>query len=178
VILETERLILRPIAQSDVPVLHPLINDVDVACTMLSTPHPYPRDEFSSFVNKALEAMERRERYEMAITQKETGLAFGAIRFFNISWEHLRSEMGYWLGKQYWGSGYATEATKRMIRFGFEELGLERIHAHCLTTNQASARVLEKAGLTLEARIRHAVKKGDEFLDVFLYGIIREEFAG
>lgn len=175
-ILETERLILRPIAEADVPALHPLVNDPDVAASMLSTPHPYPEDEFRSFVVKAIEALERKERYEMVITRKDTGLPVGAIRFFNIAWEHLRCEMGCWLGKQYWGSGYATESVRRMLRFGFEELGLEGIHAYCLTTNHASVRALEKSGLTLEGHIRHAVKKGDAFHDVFLYGIIREEF--
>jgi len=174
--LETERLILRPVEESDVPILHPLIDDADVAATMLSTPHPYPEHEFRAFINSARESLERRERYEMAIVLKETGLPVGAIRLFNIAWEHSRAETGCWLGKKYWGNGYVTEATLRVVRFGFEELGLEGIHAHCLVENKASARVLEKAGLLLEGKIRHAVKKGDEFHDVLLFGIIREDF--
>lgn len=174
--LETERLILRPVEESDAPVLHPLIDDADVAATMLSTPHPYPEVEFRAFIRKAVESLASRERYEMAIVLKETGLPVGAIRLFNISWEHSRTEMGCWLGKDYWGRGYVTEATIGMVRFGFEELGIEGIHAHCLVENEASARVLEKAGLSLEGTIRHAVKKGDRFHDVLLFGIIREDF--
>ncbi len=175
--LETERLILRPVEEDDAAILHPLIDDADVAATMLSTPHPYPEGEFRAFIRNARESLERRERYEMAIVLKETGLPVGAIRFFNMAWEHLRCETGCWLGKTYWGRGYATEATEAMIRFGFEELGLESIHAHCLESNKASARVLEKAGLTLEGKIRRAVRKGDEFHDVLLFGIIREDFG-
>lgn len=175
--LETERLILRPIEESDALALHPLVDDPDVAATMLSTPHPYREHEFRDFVRKAVESLASRERFEMVIVLKETGLPVGAIRFFNIAWEHARTEMGCWLGKPYWGNGYVTEATLSMIRFGFEELGLEGIHAHCLASNKASQRVLEKAGLTLEGMIRHAVKKGHRFHDVLLFGIIREDFS-
>lgn len=175
--LETERLILRPVEEADVPALHPLVDDPDVAATMLSTPHPYPEDALRDFVRKAIDSLERRERYEMTIVLKETGHPIGAIRFFRIDWEHSRTEMGCWLGKQYWARGYAAEATERMVHFGFHELGLESIHAHCLATNRISARVLEKAGLQLEGKIRHAVKKGDVFHDVLLFGIIREDLA-
>jgi RimJ/RimL family protein N-acetyltransferase len=176
--LDSERLILRPVQEADVSVLHPLVDDADVAATMLSTPHPYPEGELRDFILKAIKSLDRRERYEMTIVLKETGLPIGAIRFFHIDWEHSRTEMGCWLGKQYWGRGYATEATARMVRFGFEELGLEGIHAHCLASNAASARVLEKAGLALEGTIRHAARKADEFHDVLLYGIIREDYDG
>ena len=174
--LETERLILRPIAESDVMLLHPLIDDPDVAAAMLSTPHPYPEHEFRSFTKKALEAVQRGERYEMVIVPKETGLLIGAIRLFNISREHLRSEIGYWLGKPYWGRGYMTEAVTRMLDLGFTDLGLESIHAYCFIRNPASIRVLEKVGFTQEGYIRHAVRKDGEFLDVRLLGMIREDY--
>jgi RimJ/RimL family protein N-acetyltransferase len=71
-----------------------------------------------------------------------------------------------------------TEAVKGMLRFGFEELEFERIHAYCLTHNAGSIRVLEKTGFTREGYIRHGVRKGDRFLDVLLFGMIREDFAG
>ena len=176
--LETKRLILRPIEETDVPALFPLINDPDVAATMVSTSYPYPEDEFLAFFKRALEAMERRERYEMAIVLKGTGPPIGAVRFFHISWEHLRGEIGYWLGQKYWGQGYMTEAVNRMAQFGFEELGFERIHAYCFPRNAASIRVLGRAGFRQEGHIRHGVRKNGEFNDVLLFGIIREDFAG
>ena len=175
--LETERLILRPIEEGDVPALFPLINDADVAASMLSSSYPYPEHEFREFVKKALEAMERRERYEMAITLKETGLPIGAVRFFHIAWEHLRTEMGYWLGKEYWGHGYMSEAVQRMVRFGIRDLGLEKAYDYCFTDNAASIRVLEKTGFRQEGYIRHGVKKGDGFHDVLLFGMIREDLV-
>ena len=173
--IETERLILRPMEESDADALFPLINDADVAINMLSVPHPYPEDAYVPWIRQSREAMERKEMYETAIVLKETGLPIGACTIMNISWGHMRAEIGYWLGKPYWGQGYMTEAVKGMLRFGFEELGLERIYAICFKRNKASARVLEKAGLKYEGLMRHGVKKGDEFLDVPLFGIIRED---
>lgn len=176
-LLETERLILRPIEETDVSALFPLINDADVARDMMSVPHPYPEEEYAPWIRQAREKMERREQFDMAIVLKETGLPIGSCGIMNISWDHMRGEIGYWLGKPYWGRGYMTDAARRMIEFGFHELGFERIHAYCFTRNGASARVLEKVGLMREGHIRHAIKKADGFHDLYLYGIIREEFA-
>ena len=176
--LETERLILRPIEETDVPVLFPLINDADVARNLMRVPHPYPEEEYAPWIRNAREKMERREQFDMAIVLKETGLPIGSCAIEDISWEHMRGEIGYWLGKKHWGQGYMTEAVRRMAQFAFEELGFERLHAYCFTWNAGSIRVLEKAGFKREGHIRRAVKKGDEFIDVFLYGLLREEFAG
>ena len=174
--LETERLILRPIEESDAPALFPLINDADVAAGMLTIPHPYPEDAYVPWIRKSREAMERREMYEMAIVLKETGLPVGACTFSNISWVHMNAELGYWLGKEYWGRGYTTEAVRSMLAFGFEELGLERTYACCFTDNAASARVLEKAGFKYEGCARHEYRKDDKFMDMLRYGIIRQEY--
>ncbi|MCX6377364.1 MAG: GNAT family protein, partial [Armatimonadetes bacterium] len=91
-------------------------------------------------------------------------------------WDHLRAEIGYWLGKPYWGQGYLSEAVAGMLEFGVMDLGLGSIHAYCFIRNPASLRVLEKAGLTHEGHIRHAIRKDGEFLDVLLLGMIREDY--
>lgn len=176
-LLETERLILRPIEETDVPSLFPLINDVDVARNLMRVPHPYPEEEYAPWIRSAREAMERREQYPLAIVLKETGLPIGACDIEDISWEHLRAEVSYWLGQPYWRKGYMTQAVQRMAQFAFEELGLHRLHAYCFTWNAGSIGVLEKTGFKREGHIRRAVKKGDEFIDVFLYGLLREEFV-
>ena len=175
--LETERLILRPIEETDVPALFPLINDPDVAGNLMSVPHPYPEEEYAPWIRNAREKMERREQFDMAIVLKETGLPIGSCGIMDISWEHMRGEMAYWLGQPYWRQGYMTEAVRRMAQFGFEELGFERMHARCFTQNAGSIQVLEKSGFKREGHIRRAVRKNDEFLDMFLYGLLREEFG-
>jgi RimJ/RimL family protein N-acetyltransferase len=175
--LETRRLILRPVREEDAVHLFPLINDALVAANLRTVPHPYPARALEPWIRCARQAMARRERYEMAVVVKTTGLPIGAIALTNLSWAHMNAELGYWLGRAHWGSGYATEAAIRMVAFGFDELGLERIYACCFKGNPASARVLEKAGMTCEGCARHEVRKNDRFIDVLHYGVIRADYG-
>lgn len=173
--LETERLVMRLIEEGDGVYLYPLINDADVAHNLINVPHPYPEHEYACWIRDVTCGAGRRDRLELVIILKETGLPIGCCSLTDINWKHRRAETGYWLGREYWGQGYMTEALCRLIRHGFEDLGLERIYAYCLTRNTASARVMRKAGMRYEGRARHAVKKGDEYLDVLLYGIVKRD---
>lgn len=174
--IETERLILRPLRLEDALLLHPLINDADVAKYMVAIPHPYPPNSLTIWIRQAREAMKREERIEFAILLKDTGNPIGVCAFNKISWINQNAELGYWLGKPYWGQGIMTEAARAAIAFGFEKLKLERIYANCFEQNIASAKVLEKAGLKYEGCARHEIKKGSEFINVLHYGMIRDDF--
>jgi ribosomal-protein-alanine N-acetyltransferase len=88
---------------------------------------------------------------------------------------HDRAELGYWIGAPYWGRGYATEASRAVVRWGFEGLGLRRIHASHFPRNPASGRVLEKLGMRHEGTLRQHVKKWDEYLDLESYGLLADE---
>ncbi len=176
-LLETERLILRPVEESDAPALLPFVSDGDVAHNLTRVLHPYPEDALVPFIQSCVAAMERREQFDVVVTLKETGQAIGMCSLDEVNWQHMRAEMGYYLGRPYWSQGYMTEAAKRMLEFGFWELGLERIHAYCFVRNTASVHVLEKIGMKREGLCRHAIKKAEGFLDVYIYGIIREEFS-
>ena len=85
------------------------------------------------------------------------------------------AELGYWLGVDYWGRGIATQAARRLVRFGFESFELERIFATVKADNPASARVLEKAGFTFEGRLRKAFLKNGKLVDSLMYSILRDE---
>ncbi|MFF7710948.1 GNAT family N-acetyltransferase [Pseudomonas sp. NPDC007930] len=84
--------------------------------------------------------------------------------------------IGYWLGAPYRGQGYMREATEAVLRYGFEDLALQRIHTACFAANAASARVLEGAGLQPEGCRRRAFRKGDTFHDLLLFGALREQW--
>ena len=84
--------------------------------------------------------------------------------------------MGYALGKPFWGQGLATEATSRMLKWGFEEQGLKVIHANYFARNTASGRVLEKVGMTKEGTLRRREKKWGKFEDLTNYSILFEEY--
>ena len=84
------------------------------------------------------------------------------------------AEVGYWLGEPFWGKGIATRALRAMTGYAFENLDLVRLYATVFEWNPASARVLEKAGFTLEARLKKSVIKDGQVIDEFLYALVRK----
>ena len=174
--LETERLILRPMEEGDAPALFTIMNDPDVTHNLL-LPHPFPEDQVLAWITKRREAWEKRVLFAAAIILKETGELIGTCSLTDVSWDHLRAKLIYWLGKPYWGRGYMTEAAGRMMKFGFEELGLERISVGCFARSKASARVIEKLGFKYEGCLRHEFLKDGEFQDELRFGMIREEYV-
>jgi [ribosomal protein S5]-alanine N-acetyltransferase len=83
------------------------------------------------------------------------------------------AELGYWIGEPFWGRGIATEAVKLATEYGFSQFNLVRIHAGAFSSNPASARVLEKAGYLLEARMRKSIIKEGKILDQLNYVVVR-----
>jgi len=120
--------------------------------------------------------MKKGKEYHLGIELKATGQIIGMIGMMQISRKHRRAEVGYWLGKSYWGKGYAAEALRLMLRFGFEQLKLVRITAGVMHLNLTSARMLEKAGFTFEGRLRKNFMQHGQWLDELRYGILKEEF--
>jgi RimJ/RimL family protein N-acetyltransferase len=86
------------------------------------------------------------------------------------------AELGYWIGVPYWGCGYATEAARAMIQYGFDVLKLNRIQASHFANNPQSGRVLRKIGMQHEGCLRQHYLKWGEYVDSKVYGILRSEY--
>jgi [ribosomal protein S5]-alanine N-acetyltransferase len=84
------------------------------------------------------------------------------------------AEIGYWLGEPFWGRGIATGAVRAMVEYAFDRFDLCRLYAGVFAWNPASARVLEKAGFTFEARLRQAITKDGRTTDELVYALVRE----
>lgn len=110
-----------------------------------------------------------------AIERRSDHSLVGAIGLA-VNKKHQLAELGYWVGKPYWNQGYATEAAREVIRFGFEDMNLHRIQARYMNKNPASGRVMEKIGMQYEGTLRQALHRFDEFEDAHVYAILREEF--
>jgi acetylornithine deacetylase/succinyl-diaminopimelate desuccinylase-like protein len=91
--------------------------------------------------------------------------------------DHDRAEIGYWIGKPYWGRGYATEAAAAVLSYGFGALNLHRMHAYHYSRNPASGRVLQKIGMSHEGRAPGHIKKWGTHEDCELYGILRADWG-
>ncbi len=169
--IRTARLTLRPFTLADAPRVEELAGAREVALNTLRIPHPYPRGEAEAWIRRQDEAPSRGS-YTFAIDDGELAGGIG----LEVNSEFDRGEIGYWLGVPYWGRGYATEAMGAILRFGFEELKLNRMYAGYFSRNAASGRVMEKNGLTREGVLRQHVKKWGEYLDLVYYGILRSEW--
>ena len=96
------------------------------------------------------------------------GSVVGAIGLHHIETNH-KCELGYWLGRAYWGRGIVTAAVQLVTAHAFEKLHLQRVYAKVFPYNPTSMRVLEKAGFTLEGIMKKSHKKDGKLLDEHLY---------
>ena len=114
--------------------------------------------------------------YHWCIVLKETNEAVGSIGAFRLYDDLKLFEIGYCIGKKFWNKGITTEATKALIKFFFEEVGVNRIEARHDTKNPASGRVMIKSGLKFEGILRQAGKNNTGITDSAVYAILREEW--
>lgn len=172
--LYTERLILRPYTIWDADDLQKIINDKDIASTMMTIPYPYTLEDAIEWLSQRDEKFEETGSPEFAITHRDEYFIGGLG--LRINKEHKNAEIGYWIGKSYWGKGYCTEAARAVVKYGFEVLKLNRVYATHMTRNPASGRVMQKIGMKHEGHLRQHRKKLDKFEDMELYGILRIDY--
>ena len=176
--LETLRLVLRPLTVDDAPAIARLAGRREIADTTLAIPHPYSEEQARVWLSSQAVADNTKPRHIVfAATLKPDGQLIGAIGLHNVDLEHALAEMGFWIGVEFWGRGYATEGAARVIRFGFEELNLNRVFANHMVRNPASGRVLEKVGMKREGLLRQRVRKWGVFEDIILLATLRQDWA-
>lgn len=131
-------------------------------------PHPYRWSDGRAFIRAALQAQP--ETF-FAIVVDEA--AVGSIGFVvQPDVERVSAEIGYWVGEACWGQGIATEALVAVTKFAIETHHLTRLYALPFAWNAGSCRVLEKAGYSLEARLRRSAIKDGRIVDQFQYAFI------
>ena len=170
--LPGDRLTLREFADADEEALHAFASDPEV--TRFTTWGPNTPADTRAFLDDVLDQARSavRNRFALAAVDSATGHLLGSAELFVESREHLRGELGWVFDPAYWGRGYATEATRVLLRFAFDDLGLHRVAATCHPDNAASARVLEKAGMTFEGRMRGHMRVRDGWRDSLLYAVV------
>jgi RimJ/RimL family protein N-acetyltransferase len=132
-------------------------------------PHPYTARDARAFLKSVVAA-----RPETSFAIDVNGHAVGGIAFrMQTDVERVGAELGYWLGEPYWGRGIATAAVRAVTEHALTRHDLRRVFALPFAENRASARVLEKAGFTLEGVLRSSAIKDGRVLDQLLYARIR-----
>ncbi|MFN0109247.1 MAG: GNAT family N-acetyltransferase [Blastocatellia bacterium] len=134
-------------------------------------PHPYTIEDATYWIEIAREESPP-TNFAIVVEGKAVG---GIGLMFRDDINRCRAEIGYWLGEAYWGRGIVAEAVRAVTTWAFDNFDLASIYAGVLEWNPASARVLEKAGYTFEARLRKAMIKEDIVMDELVYSVTREE---
>lgn len=173
--METERLYLRSFKAEDAPVIQELAGAIEIARNTF-VPHPYEDGMAMKFIKQSLSKSNSGEWANFAIILKKEDALIGSLGYKDIDRKHGRAEFGYWIGKPYWGEGYATEAVRELVNFGFSNLKLHRVYATPFGSNKASQRVLEKVGLKREGRLKDHIFHYDEYHDLVFYGLTIDDY--
>ncbi len=172
----TDRLVLRRVRASDVDAVYAYATDPDVSQYTSWAPHTSP-DETRQFVRRVLDAYVEKRVTNWGIELKSERKLIGMGGY--AWWDPLQSaaELGYVIGKPYWGQGLVTEAVRSMIDFGFQRMALDRIVVRMDPRNIGSWRVAEKCGCRFEGIARQAIYAKGTFHDLMVWAILREDWA-
>jgi RimJ/RimL family protein N-acetyltransferase len=151
--IETPRLRLRAFTPDDLDALFAVFGDAEVM-TYISGGKPRSLEETEAGLLRSIEGWRRRGFGLWAVTIKESQRVIGYCGLIFLD-DTPEIELAYGLAKAHWGKGYATEAGNTALRFGFEQLGLERLVAVVNPDNFSSQRVLKKLGMTYVKRAHH-----------------------
>jgi ribosomal-protein-serine acetyltransferase len=132
-------------------------------------------DAAAQYLQFAVEAGAQGELLEWHIFSHER--LCGAVRLNHIERDNRKASVGYFIGEQFQGSGLATASVRAVLRFAFEQLGFNRIELRCASDNVASQRVAERLGFAWEGLLRQAELADGVYLDHFVYGLLRDDFA-
>ena len=174
-VLTTKRLILRFLSEADILVLYDIYSHPEVM-RYWSWPPWTDSSQAQRMLLDAQEGYSTRSALQLGIERCDDHVLVGTITIFHFYGPSRRAEIGYILGRSYWGSGYMHEALRAVLDYAFHVLNLNRLEADIDPRNRASARTLERLGFQKEGHLRERWIVNDEVSDTWLYGLLRREW--
>lgn len=182
-VLDTERLVLRSLRQSDYNILSELLSDPQVI-RYVNRGSQSPPVRARKLLNQIRSSSAKLDSLHYGICRKGSEQVIGIVSFQHWNDQKGTAQIGYILNKLYWGKGLATEAVHRLLTFGFDELHLWRVEARCYEANRSSERVLLKMGMLYERSLPafglneedDGIGEGPISMDVKVYGMCRAQF--
>ena len=175
--LETDRLVLRPYAEGDLDALYAMYSDAEVVRYLDNDPRT--RDEARALLDRKMAGSKLDAEGDWlgaAVVLRDSGRVVGDLAMQWVSEEHKTAEIGFVFDPEEQGRGYATEAARELLRVAFEDFGLHRVIGRTEARNAASARVLEKLGMRLEARLVENEWVKGEWQSELVYAMLDREW--
>ncbi len=173
--IETERLILRRFEYEDsTSMLRNWVADDEVQWGY-GEPSYKTEEQARELLTKYISSYNNEHYYRWAIIAKDTSECIGQIAYYMVNAKNNLAEIEYCIGTSFQGRGYATEATKAVIEYGFEKINLHRVQICCRDVNEASRKVIEKCGLTYEGTLRDYFWRNDHYEGKMVFSVLRGE---
>ena len=174
--IETERLILRRFEFSDCnDMLKYWVSDPEIQ-SLYCEPAYTTEQDVTALIGQYIDSCKASNYYRWAIVAKDTMQCIGQIAYFLVDEQGHFAEMEYCIGNDFQKRGLATEATKAVIKYGFEEINLHKVQICHKSLNMPSKRVIEKCGLTFEGALRDFFYQDGHYVDRLYYSILQAEY--
>ncbi len=174
--IETERLTLRRFEYTDdEAMLKYWVSDERIQ-SLYSEPVYTTKEAVKELLDKYIGSYEKNDYYRWAIIENKSGECIGQIAFFLVDSKNHFAEIEYCIGSGFQCIGYATEAAKAIIKYGFEKINLHKIQICTKTVNKASKRVIEKCGFTYEGMLRDYFYMKGEYVGRLYFSMLRSEY--
>ena len=172
--IDSQRLLLRRFSYDDIQDLIEFVSHPSVAEEVSD---PKPNEESArAYVDKqnSFQPFEKDKVFDLAIERKADGKVIGLVTM--ITKNHQKGELGYGLGTDFRGKGYATEAARAITDYGFAQLKYHRVQAIVSAANPVSMQVLVRLGMKQEGRLREATENDGDWHDLLYYGVLADEW--
>lgn len=174
--IETERLVLRRFAYTDDDAMLKYWVADEKIQSLYSEPVYPTKEAVRGLLDQYIGSYEREDYYRWAVIEKECGECIGQIAFFLVDSKNHFAEIEYCIGSAFQCRGYATEATKALIAYGFDRMNLHKVQICTKTINAPSKRVIEKCGFTYEGTLRDYFFMNGTYVGRHYFSILRSEY--
>ena len=179
-ILKGENVKLRQLCRKDAKRITKLLTQEVSYCLKAIIPNPYKIEDALNFINKSHSNFKSKKGFIFGIdfrgatVELSSSPFVGIISIENIDHINRNAEVGYWIGKEYWNRGIATESLALVIDYAFNILDLHKLYASVFVQNAASIHVLEKCNLRREGELHEQKYKHGKFRNILLYGMTKK----